>query len=349
MRDSTVTRDGQMTRSALRPLAAIALAGVLAGGVSCDDPSEFTGLKQDPQDVFWDLDLNQHAINLSTDASVPESHTYQLVALPYRLDGSVYEGDVEVEWTTADTNRVKVDATGKLTAKATTSPTSPVRIIARATGGPGPVTNSDTAYVTVVSTARIPASLSIQPDRTTIGVGWDTSMVATVLDEAGMPIPGLRIDYRSSLPIVANYSAAGLFQPMTIGTATIRASAAIYGVDLADEVAMTVDEPEVRQVNIGYFVTPDGSMDTYFDPEVVTIKAGMGVAWNSNNGIAATIEFDDPTNVGPSPADGKSGNPGFTFAYGLTRVIRTFPVPGTYEYRDAATGKTATGTIIVEP
>lgn len=338
-----------MTRIAVRPLAAIALAGALAGGVSCDDPAGFTGLTQDPQNVFWDLDLNQHAVNLSTDPTQPQSNTYQLVALPYRLDGSPFEGAIEVEWTTADTNRVKVDATGKLTAKGTTSVTSPVRIIARAVGGPGPVMNADTAFVTVTSTAQVPASLSIQPYRTTYGIGWDTSLVATVVDEAGMPIPNLRIDYESSLPIVANYSATGLFQPMTMGTATIRASAAIYGQELEDEVVMTVDEPEVLQVNIGYFITPDGAFDTYFDPEVVTIKAGMGVAWNSLDGIAATIVFDDPTNVGPSPADGKSGDPGFSFAFGLTRVIRTFPVPGTYHYRDAAAGKTAEGTIIVEP
>lgn len=349
MIETIVTRRGQMTRSALRPLGAIALAGVLATAVSCDSPDGFTGLREDPQDLFWGLALNQHAVNLSTDQSRPEYFTYQLVATPYRLDGSVIEGEHEIEWTTSDTMKVKVDADGLLTARATTSLKAPVRIIARMTGGAGPVTNADTAFVSVTSTVRTAESLSIQPYRTTIGVGYDTTMAATVLDDLGNPIGGLRIAYESSLPKVVGYTAAGVMMPMTMGTATISASAAVYGAELEDEVTLTIGEPEVLHVNIGFFRRADGEVDTYFDPVEITIKAGQGVSWGSNNAIAATIVFEDPTNVGPSPVDGKSGNLGFIIPIPPNRFLRTFDVPGTYEYRDAATGKTATGRIIVTP
>ncbi len=338
-----------MTGSTVRRLAAIAFAGALAGAASCDSPAGFTGVKQDPQEVFWSLELNQHAVTLSTNQSSPEYYTYQLVATPLHLDGSVFQGTGDIAWTTSDTNKVKVDANGVLTAKATTSATSPVRIIASMSGGPGPVTNADTAFVTVTSTVRTVDSFDLQPYRTTIGVGYDTMMVATVLDDAGSPVTGVRIAYRSSLPKVAAYDATGLFQPMTMGTTTLSASAAIYGVEVEDEVAITVGEPEVFHVDIGYFIHPNGDFDTTFDPAELTIKAGQGVSWGSRNAISATIEFDDPTNVGPSPVDGASGNIPPFFGLPPVRRIRIFNVPGTYTYQDAAPGKTATGKIIVTP
>lgn len=346
---TSVTERGYMTGRTLRALAAVGVAGALLGAAGCDSPAGFAGLTKDPQDIFWRLELNQHAINLATDQSRPEYYTYQLVATPRRLDGSAMQDIGTVTWTTSDTNRVKVDATGKLLAKATTPTSTPVRIIATLTGGPGPVTNADTAFVAVTTTARAVATFALQPQRTTYGIGWDTMIVANVRNDANAAITGLRIHYTSSDVKVANYTVAGLFQPFTKGDVTLRASMAAYGQELEDAVDLTVGDQEVFQVDIGYFVRGDGSTDTFFNPEVVRIKAGQGVAWSSKNGIGANIQFTNAANVGPSPADGARGNPGSIFVFPPTRVIRTFAVPGTYEYRDANAGKTGKGTIIVEP
>jgi plastocyanin len=339
-----VTRHGQMTRNALRSFCTLALASLAA----CGGATELIGLTQNPDDIFWKLVLNQHAINLSTDQSRPEYHTFQLVATPLRLDGSVLEGAGTPTFTTSDTNRVKVDANGVLTAKAPTSPNSPVRIIASLSAGRGPVTNADTAFVVVTPDVRLIETFGIQPPRTSFGVGYDTILAARAIDAGGQPVTGIRIAYSSSAPKVASIDATGLLMPMTMGKTTIRASVMNYGVEHRDSVELTITEPVVFHVDIGFLTTPTGGFDTYFDPAEVTIKAGQGVSWGSRNGISANIVFDDPTNVGPSPVDGASGNvPPF---FGLNvRKIRMFYVPGTYTYRDASPGKTATGKIIVTP
>ena len=203
--------------------------------------------------------------------------------------------------------------------------------------------------VVVTSDVRPIESFSIQPPRTSFGVGYDTTLAARATDAAGDSVPGIRIDYRSSAPKVASYDVEGVFRPMTMGTTTLRASTMNYGIAHADEVELTVTEPVVFYVDIGYYIHPDGVFDTTFDPAEITIKAGQGVAWGSRNAISATIMFDDPTNVGASPVDGKSGDLGYTFAWFPDRVIRMFHVPGEYVYRDAATGKTAVGKVIVTP
>src|SRR5690606_2331281 len=84
-----------------------------------------------------------------------------------------------------------------------------------------------------------------------------------------------------------------------------------------------VNEGEIRS---------DGSIVLYFVPNEVTIKAGQGVSWGPGSfGCVYGVEFDDPTDVGPSPVDGASGNLSFFCGVG-TRAIRMFHVPGTYEY-----------------
>src|SRR5690606_31567265 len=131
-------------------------------------------------DIFWRLELDQEAINLSLDQSRPEYHTYKLVATPLRLDGSTLPltGDEQVQFESSDTNRVRVGADGWLTARATTPTSSPVRVVASLRARPGPVTNADTVYVAVTEDVRPIESFSIQPARTSYGIGYDTTMAA---------------------------------------------------------------------------------------------------------------------------------------------------------------------------
>ena len=332
-----------MTRVASRVLRLAALAGIVAG---CEGSNGVTGIEKDPDDIFWSLALNQRAINLALDQTQPQFYTYQLVATPLRRDGTPIADAGTPTFVSADTNRVHVSATGLITARGVTS--TPVRVVASMSGRPGPVTNADTAWVTVTSTVRPVANFTMRPARTSFGIGYDTMLVAKATNAAGAAVTGLRVAYSSSLPKVASYDATGLFMPLTLGQARLRASMAAYGVEFRDSVDVTVTAPVIFHVNIDFFTNSAGVFDTKFDPVELTIKAGQGVSWGSKNAISADIRFDDPTNVGPSPVDGARGNiPPFA-GLGIRR-IRMFHVPGTYEYRDAATGKTAVGRIIVTP
>lgn len=335
-----------MKRTALLMFAALSLA--LA---ACDDSGGLAGLEQDPQDLFWKLQLDHHAINLSLDQSKPEYYTHKLVATPLRLDGTPLPSEDLPTFVSSDTNRVKVSADGVLTARAVTAADAPVRVIATLTTGRGPVTNVDTAYVTVTNQVEEVESFSIQPLRSNLGIGYDTIMAARILDSNGDPISGLRVAYSSSLPKVASYSPDGLVMPMTQGKAMLRASMLAYGKEFRDSVELTVGEPEVYHVHVNYYVNEEGKNVMYADPAELTIKAGQGVSWGSATGVLLGIVFDDPTNVGPSPVDGASGNLGLSVGVN-GRWIRMFNVPGTYEYTVMGSSAGVTpqkGKIIVTP
>jgi len=334
-----------MKRTALLTLAALSLA------VAACDSGGLAGLEQDPQDIFWKLQLDHNAINLSLDQSKPEYYTHQLVATPLRLDGTPFPTDDVPTFVSSDTNRVKVTPDGLITAVATTAANNPVRVIATLTTGRGPVTNVDTAYVVVTAQPREVESFSIQPLRTDLGIGYDTMMAATILDVDGQPVTGLRVAYSSSLPKVASYSPTGLVMPMTQGKTMLRASTLAYGKVFRDSVEITVGEPQVFHVHLNYYTNSDGKTVMYADPAEITIKAGQGVSWGSATGVVLGIVFDDPTNVGPSPVDGASGDLGLSVGVN-GRWIRMFNVPGTYEY--SIMGSTAPlppqrGKVIVTP
>ncbi|HEX7086372.1 MAG TPA: hypothetical protein VF198_08405 [Vicinamibacterales bacterium] len=330
-----------------------ALALLALGIAACGQSDETIGPVRDPQDLFWDLELNEHAINLSLDQSRPEYYTFQLVATPLRLDGSPLElgpGDTLI-FTSSDTNRVRVSADGLVTAKAVTPGSRPVRILARMQAGRGPVTNVDSAFVTVTADVRPVASFDIEAARTTYGVGFDTMMAAHALGPDGQPVTGIGIAYTSSLPKVAGYTADGVFMAMTPGKAILRASTVAYGTPYRDSIEVTVTEPpEVLHVVTEYATLPDGDIVLYFVPNEVTIKVGQGVSWGPGSlGCVYGVVFDDPTNVGPSPVDGASGNLPFLCGAG-TRMIRMFYVPGTYEYEAGPTFPTREkARIIVTP
>src|SRR5687768_7086376 len=182
MEASIETRHVTMARIAARSLSAFALAAALAG---CDG-NGVVGLEKDPDDIFWSLELNQHAINLALDQSQPQFHTFQLVATPLRRDGTPITDAGTPTFISADTNRVMVSPTGLITARAVT--TSPVRVIASMSGRPGPVTNADTTWVVVTSTVRPIQTFSIRPNRTSFGVGYDTMLVARATNAAGAAV-----------------------------------------------------------------------------------------------------------------------------------------------------------------
>lgn len=337
-----------MKRAALISLCLLSLATA-----ACWDSGGLAGLEEDPADIFWRLELDHHAINLSLDDSKPEYHTHKLLAMPLRLDGTPFPTEVKPTFVSSDTNRVRVDQDGLITAKSITATNSPVRIIATMTAGRGPITNVDTAFVVVTPNVREIETFSIRPLRNTLGVGYDTIMAARALGPGNQPVTGIRVAYSSSLPKVISYSETGLVMPRTMGKSILRASTLNYGTEHRDSVEITVTEPEVFQVLINYLIDEAGRFVMYPDPGEITIKAGHGVVWTSATGVVMGLTFDDPTHVGASPIDGQSGNLGIAITLPPNpRPIRMFNVPGTYEYTVAGSGAGVTprkGRIVVTP
>lgn len=318
----------------MKKFALLSLGALVALVVGCTDRGGLVELEEDPADIFWDLRLNQTAINLALDESEPEYHTFQLEASAVKLDGSPYElvGDERLEFVTSDTSRVQVTEYGLIQAVGETPSASPITIIATMTAGRGPVTNADTASVAVTQDVRPIETFSIQPLRTTYGVGYDTTMAARTLDANGQPVTGTLVAYESSIEKIVNYDADGVARPMNMGTAVLRASTMNYGTEHRDSIELTIVEPEVFQV-INDIDLDSEDLDLIFRPEEITIKAGQGVAWVPGNaGCVYGIAFDDATNIGPSPVDGSTGDVPFFCGAGL-REIRIFNEPGTYTYQ----------------
>lgn len=319
---------------------------VIVGGLAlaCSGGERLAGLQKDPGELLWSLTMNEKAITLSTDQSKPEYYTFNLIATPRTLDGTPIAGLAAPKFTTSDTNFVKVDANGVITAKKVTPTTTPVRIIATLSSLTDQVTVADTARVAVTATARPPATFTIRPDRTSFGIGYDTTLAAHVTDAAGQPVTGLRINYFATTPQILAIDTTGVISPRNLGKGSVVASAMSYGVSLRDSVEFTVTDPVVFQVDVRQDHTPP--YPGYFDPAEITIKAGQGVAWNDapTEFVSVNVTFDNPANIGPSPVDGARGN---IPAFFQGKFIRMFPVPGTYTYRNTIGG--TGGKVIVTP
>jgi plastocyanin len=315
-----------------------------AGGIPACGGDKIAGLVQDPPQLYWALTLEQKAITLSLDRSQPEYYTLQLVATPRTIDGTPITTLGKPTFTVSDTNFVQVDSNGVLTARRIT--TTPIRIVASLSSPQDQVTNTDTAFVTVTQDPATIASFTIQPDSTTIGVGYDTRLTARIADGLGNPVEGVRVSYRSSDDAIASIDTGGVLLPKNKGTVTIVANTSSYGVERSDSVELTITDPIVFRVDVRQDLTPPNFFG-FFDPAEVTIKAGQGIAWTDAEFAFVNVTFDDPTNVAPGPLGGAGGNIASFFQ---GRVVRMFPVPGVYSYHDTSRGITGfSGKIIVTP
>jgi len=328
-----------MKRGTLLLAFALAPGGLL---LACKGGERVAGLQENPPALLWSMVLNENAITLSTDKSQPQYYTFQLAATPTTFDRTPITGLGVPTFVSTDTNFVKVDATGLITAKAVSPVATPVRIIVTLSSPEDQVTVADTARVAVTATAKPPATFTIQPNRSSFGIGYDTTLLARASDAAGVPITGLRVKYFATNPFVLAVDTTGVISPRNLGNGSIVARTMSYGVSLRDSIELTITDPVVFQVDVRQQLTP--TITGFFDPADITIKAGQGVAWNDAEGAFVNVTWDDPTNVMPSPVGGSGGNiPDFFRG----KFIRMFPVAGTYHYRN--TSGTTSGNVIVTP
>lgn len=349
--------DPQVRRAARAGLSVVAMI-VVVGSCKVDAvaPVPSTDISQ----LFWTLELNHRAVNLST---VAPYDTIRLVATPRNAAGEPLTGFPPPSFKSSDLDRVQVDSDGVVHAiRAGT------KLTVVATLSVGNLTHTATAVVNVRSLATPPVldSLSIQPlpgDSAkwafSTAFAGNKTLAARATDVDGNPITGLAVYYASSDPTTATIdSTTGLITPVRMGRVTFYASTTAYGVTKADSLPFRIGLP----LNGGPQITRQwdsaGNARYVFDTPVWTLGVGAIVGWLNRTGIPTDITFDDPTHIvqvdllcaafaffcgegniepfGPPP-----GDPNF-WVYSR---FRYFPTPGTYTYR--STTFNVTGKIVI--
>ena len=145
--------------------------------------------------------------------------------------------DWEVVWSTSDTARARITASGVATAV-----------------GPGAATVTATTTgaidVATVLVAQTVATMEVTPARDTLRtLGATRQLQATASDPNGQPIAGIPVAWTSSNPAVLTVSASGLATAVTNGTAVVTATAGT-ATDHADMVVAVSVAPQFTDLHI---------------------------------------------------------------------------------------------------
>lgn len=334
------------------------------GLVSCGDGAAPTEPMLDAAELYWALQLDQHAVTLALE---PPFDTLTVTATPRNPDGAVLQGLGPVTFRSADPTRVQVSPAGVLRAVKAAG-----RIAVVAELRARNVTHADTVFVRVTAAAPphplASLSIDVHPDSTRVGAhgSGNRRIVPRVTDVNGTPFTGALVDFASSDESLARIDrATGNMTTLTRrGPVDIVASATAYGVRLADTVMYTIGAPTRFLIVIGRGSAYGASTATAVNATSVRVAAGANVVWVWGPDLPPTdLTFDDPTlveaatvglNGTPIGANTGAGNippPEGCVSTNPAAILscakgRRFPVPGVYRYRSTLTG--ATGQIIVE-
>jgi len=354
------------------------LAGLLIGitALACHDGGT---APPSVDEHFWALDLNVHAVNLST---VAPYDTIQLVTVARDGTGAAIPDGVRVTFRSSDSTTIVVDSTGRVTAVQPTSG-SPVVITVNVTSRG--TTRRDTVFVQAENVAPPPRPAQLQlalppgtpPIIPTRGADYlknflflhSRSVVLTtqVTDSSGADVSGLFVDYRSSDPRIATVDSIGRVTATKPGPVTIFATTSAYGVVVRDSLELTFIPSRLAGFEI-LSKTPVNSTTpvAYFSPGPLTVSAGATVFWINRSGLSVDVTFDDSTAVTAVPdsvntlalfgfPSGASGGniPALpvsdaTSFFNAPFETRYFPTPGTYTFRSKLY-PAAVDTLIVVP
>lgn len=304
----------------LRRLRGVGLLGLVCSGVlSCRGEAP-TGIGvHEPNQTYWALQLNQHALNL---AATPAYNTFRLVATPINASGTplTIHGRVRYEVVDADTT-VTVDSTGVVTALYVTSAGNPARITVTLQSLEQNVTHKDTVYVQVTSTvpSQGVATFSMQPvlgdsaERSidswggsswgkSLQTGWPVHVTdrtgATVCDATGCP---LSVYYTSSNPSVATIDpTTGQVVATDTGHTIFAATTWYYGVPLRDSVAFTMGYKLDYKVNLFFLLGSLGTLLLGFSaPRKLILGVGAIVTFCAQPSVNRPVDivFDHPEAV----------------------------------------------------
>lgn len=331
-------------------LSCLALMLALSFALACGgDHLNPTPLAK-PEELFWNLELNVHAVTLTTPAN-PLYDTLTLAATARNYAGDVLAEVSAPQYTTSDESKVLVTSEGTLVAVAPTPPGQSVIVITTLTVDG--VTHQDRVFVKVVANTAPPvlASLSIHPvppdsakrslyDQSTVDAVYKIDFAGLLLpparatDADGQPMTDLVVAFSVSDPSIASFATSfnyddpvgqGFQIPFIanrIGEVTFYASATAFGVTKVDTLPYQIGWPlgQVMVVNSlanlgpgNFFTTSNGRQITE-----ITIGAGGFVGWRTTNNFFGTptpletdIVFDEPTNVRPLDTASQLMNPDY--------------------------------------
>jgi uncharacterized protein YjdB len=143
-------------------------------------------------------------------ASVQESQTLQLGAIPKDADGNILF-DRPFTWESSDQNAATVNGTGLVTGVKVGSAT----ITATTEGVSG--------SVDVTVTSAVEGNVVIMPADTTLAVAQEADLTGLVIGKDGVPKEDDTLEWSSDSPLVASVSGSGHVQALLPGSATITA------------------------------------------------------------------------------------------------------------------------------
>ncbi len=157
-------------------------------------------------------------------------------------------------------------------------------------------------------------SVDLTPATASLLVGGTIQLVATALDQSGVPIAAApAAGYSTTNPTVATVDPNGLVTAQSVGAATVTAAITIGGVTFSSNSGITVNAPATGPT----VTTPSLT----FAPPAVTIQTGETVTWLFS-GATHNVSFTGLTPAGGDIPDQPLGS----------AVQRTFPTAGVYAY-----------------
>lgn len=264
----------------------------------------------EPSTLYWDLNLNHHAVTLSTTS--PSHDTLTLIAMPRNISQEPLPGLPAPIYVSEDPERVLVTSEGMLVAVAPMAPGTQVKVVASLTAGNAK--HTDYALVRVVDNPTPPmlASLSVQPLRP------DSAKLAAVrvmerehdyrlpmraTDTAGGPLVDLLVSVRSSDSRVAAIDEiTRVVQGFMPGWVNFYAAATAFGVTKADTLRFRIGLPITSRFVL--LARSDGIPGNFLEERELRVGVGAMVYWQATGGDASTdadITFADPTHVAALP------------------------------------------------
>lgn len=307
----------RLVRSAYRWVTALA-APTLMLACSNAEPSPF-GEKL--ESTYWALELNHHAVLLSTTAPWD---TLPLTATPLNHLGQLLTGVGVPQYSSTDIKHVSVTSDGVLHAIGPLAPGQEVVVTARLTVNN--VTHADTVYVRVMETPNPPPVLEsfsihpVPPDSAKMA-GLRPSSSSTIdfsfpyvlfskppigawsSDRNGDSLPNLPVAIRSSDPTSITVDrATGQFVSggegaRLPGSVTLYASTTAFGVSKADTLSYQIGWPVMSSIQVQSVPSSragTGSVPA-FVPSEVKVGTGALVLWQEFPADANTLGDADIT------------------------------------------------------
>ena len=207
-------------------------------------------------------------------ASVAVGQTLQLTATPKNAAGSVLVG-LTITWTSSNTARARVNASGVVTGVATGSVT-----IRAATGG-----RTGSSSVTVV---RAPvATVTVAPAAPSVAVGLTVALTATTKDANGTVLTGRTVTWSSGNTALAAVSGTGIVTGVAVG-GPVTITATSEGQSGTAAVTVTPAPPTVTLAANPGFVTPGGSSTLTWSSASATECTASG-GWSGPQATAGSL------------------------------------------------------------